>query len=127
MSLQLALDFGAGVPEWAADCLYCVPDQLGLYDEKTHLANHQPIRCSLCGQTSPNRLLFDNSHHENLGWSLQHGWTACTALSLICNHLTYDLLHCIEPSPHELAIAVAVGVVFTPDGYPLAPEGRRLA
>ena len=116
------LDFAPEAPQWATDCFYCRPDTTGYYDEARHLHSHLPLTCRVCGEVSPNRLLFEQSHGVSLGASWEYGYLLCTSLSLKLNHLGYDLLNGHLPSSHDLT-PLELGWLITPDGYPLAPAG----
>lgn len=84
-------DFAPETPQWAADCFYCTPDTTGYYDLEHHQWAHLPVTCAICRQSSPNRLLFDQSHGVNLGASWESGYLLCSSLSLKLNHLRHDL------------------------------------
>jgi hypothetical protein len=125
MTEQLTFDFAVladPTPEWAAACWYCHPDELGQYDEARHLAGHLPKTCAVCGDTSPNALLFGQSHSVTLGPSWRSGWLLCTSLWLRLNHLTYALRNSETPSPRDLTV-LDLGWTFAPDGERFAPEG----
>ena len=114
------LDFAPATPEWAADCFYCTPDTTGYYDLQHHLRTHLPVTCAICRQSSPNRLLFDQSHGVNLGASWETWKLLCSSLSLKLNHLRHDLLNGHLPSSRDLT-PLQLGWIFAPDGTPIAP------
>lgn len=113
-------------PIWARACPYCTADDLGNYDEGVHLRRHLPLTCEICGEASPNRLLFEQGHGVNLGASWGSGYLLCCSLWLRLNHLTYDLLHGRKPCERD-ARALELGWLIAPDGAQLAPEGWPLA
>ncbi len=121
---QPTLDFDAlagEIPAWARECVYCYPDDFGVYDYDRHLRNDLPMTCAVCGASSPNRLLFEQSHGVNLGASWESGHLLCMSLSLLLNHLTYDILHGREPRAKDL-YAIELGWRIAPDGAQLPPE-----
>jgi hypothetical protein len=115
-------DFAPPAPDWAVACFYCLPDDSGHYDRERHDHAHLALTCDVCGKTSPNRPLFEQSHDVNLGASWEHGWLLCTGLSLALNHLRYDLLHGDVPLDAD-KYALELGWLIAPDGEPIAPEG----
>ena len=103
---------------WAEGCFYCTPDRLGRYDQGRHLHAHLPLTCAVCGEKSPNRLLFEQSHGVNFGASSTLGVMVCSSLSLRLNHLTYAVLHGeLQYEADQLALGWLIG----PDGTRLAP------
>lgn len=124
MSMFELTDFAPPTPAWAEGCRYCVPDEMGAYDEAQHLYGHLPLTCSVCGDTASNRLLFEQSHLVNLGASWGRDALVCTSLDLRLNHLRYDILHGQVPTARDLT-ALELGWRFGPDGSALPPAGWR--
>jgi len=119
------LDFSTlavNTPSWASACFYCVPDDFGAYDEAHHYRQHLALTCAVCGEVSPNRLLFEMDHGINLGASWRIDKLLCSSLSLRLNHLTYDLRQRETPQARDLA-ALDLGWRLDPYGEHLAPEG----
>lgn len=115
------LDFAPEAPTWAQECFYCRPDSTGHYDQAQHLAAHLPLTCSVCRQTEPNRLLFENSHSINLGGSWGRDALVCSALDLALNHLRYDARHGATPRtnwPLELGWRIGDDAAIPPAGWP---------
>lgn len=126
------LDFAPETPQWAADCFYCTPDTTGYYDLEHHQWAHLPVTCAICRQSSPNRLLFDQSHGVNLGASWESGYLLCSSLSLKLNHLRHDLRtgrphDARDLTPLELGWTIAAdGNHVPPAGWPAAPESAAM-
>jgi len=110
-------DFAPEKPAYAEGCLYCYANDDGLYpDQAFHEREHLPRTCSVCGEESPNRLLFEMNHGGP-------SWIApvkCTSLYLRLNHLTYAVLHGLAPEARDLTV-LDLGWRIAPDGAQLPP------
>lgn len=115
-------DFAPEAPAWATECFYCRPDKSGVYDEARHVREHLPLTCSICGETSPNRLIFEMNHEVTLGGSWGADALLCVSLSLRLNHLTYAVLNGRAPDLRDLT-ALDLGWRIAPDGAKLPPAG----
>lgn len=121
MSLFDMADFAPPTPSWADACPYCHPGEDGYYDEGGHLQAHLPLTCAVCGQTEPNRLLFDMNHLVTLGGSWARDAVVCVSLHLRLNHLLSDARNGTEVAERD-STALALGWRVDADGaYP--PEG----
>jgi hypothetical protein len=127
MSLFEFADFAPATPAWAEACRYCSPGPDGYYDEAGHLHRHLPLTCAVCGETEPNRLLFEMSHVITLGGSWGRDALVCQSLDLRLNHLTYDARLGEKPRERDMT-ALELGWRVDADGaYPPAgwPDGSH--
>lgn len=117
MSLFELRDFAPPKPAHAEGCMYCREDQDGIWPALAfHEREHLPIVCGVCGQISPNRLLFEMSH-GGPGWITP---VMCTSLYLRLNHLTFAVLHGARPEARDLT-ALDRAWRIAPDGAQLPP------
>lgn len=113
-------DFAPPKPEHAEGCVYCRPDDDGIYPPlEQHTEHHLPRTCEICGRSEPNSLLFEMNHHT-LGRRPLRRPVACTALWLTLNHLTYDVRHGTRPAERDLW-PLDLGWRIGPDGAQIAP------
>lgn len=123
MSLFDMADFAPQAPAWAQECGYCSPGDDGYYDEDRHVGYHLPLTCAVCGQSEPNRLLFDMNHFVTLGPSWQRNALLCSSLHHRLNHLLYAARHGEEPAdrdrtPLALGWRVDADGIYPPEGWP---------
>ncbi|MGF3055632.1 hypothetical protein [Microbacterium sp. YY-01] len=124
-ALFTMFDFAEPKPRYADDCFYCHQDANGEWTSlEHHSENHVPLTCDVCGDTDPNRLLFEMSHGITLGGSWDRGKLVCVRLDLNLNHWRYAMFHGIkEPVSPAGDLCLRLGWRFGPDGYAIAPEG----
>lgn len=116
-------DFASPAPAWAEECSYCkADDRTGEYNEALHFANHLGAKCLLCGETAPNRFVFELNHAVNIGSSLGRDAVVCVSIDLRLNHLSYALSRGERPSERDLVV-LDFGWTFAPDGTAFAPVG----
>ena len=126
------LDFSQLVdetPEWARECFYCHPDDLGAYDERRHLANHLPMTCDSCGEVGVNSLIYSMSHGANPRMHSRYSirTVLCMSAWLRMNHLVYDLYNGKLPTERDLTVLEQLQLFITPDGdfVPRPPDSER--
>lgn len=117
------LDFAPPAPQWAEECFYCSPDPQGYYDEAKHLASHLQLTCAICGGTSPNRMLFTQSHNITLGGSWGRDALMCSSFDLTLNHLRYAITRGETPAERNLQTLASTGWLLSPTGDAVRPRG----
>jgi len=110
------------VPAWARECRYCRPDEFGRWDKEDHDRTHVPMTCGICGETEPNRYLFETNHGINHGQSMELCVLLCVSLGLRLNHLSYDAKYGRESDYRDMT-ALDLGWMVTDEGKQIPPEG----
>lgn len=118
-------EFAPPKPRHAKGCWYCHEDENGEWTSRAlHERTHLPLTCAICGETEPNRLLFENSHGVTLGGSWSRRALVCVRLDLNLNHWAYAMRHGItEPVSPAGDLCLRLGWRFAPDGSAFPPAG----